>query len=80
MREIDPSNMRIDSDLDNPPPPATTGEPAAGESYDSDLAIGDEQTSEVPVGVPAPAGENSDPSAATVTASYSGLGSPVRSK
>ena len=48
MREIDPSNMEIDSDLDNPAPPpvtSTTTDP----SYDSDLATGDQQTSEVPV-------------------------------
>ncbi|MBB6424638.1 DUF1134 domain-containing protein [Sphingopyxis sp. JAI128] len=49
MREIDPSNMQIDSDLDNPSPPATSSEPTTSDSYDSDLATGDQQTSEVPV-------------------------------
>ncbi|KTE10794.1 DUF1134 domain-containing protein [Sphingopyxis sp. H115] len=49
MREIDPSNMQIDSDLDNPAPPAAPSEPTTEESYDSDLATGDQQTSEVPV-------------------------------
>ena len=67
MREIDPNNMRIDSDLDNPPPPPTAGDPVSSESYDSDLATGDEQTSEV-VDPPAAAGTNSDATAATVAA------------
>lgn len=67
MREIDPNNMRIDSDLDNPPLPPTAGDPVSSESYDSDLATGDEQTSEV-VAPPAAAGTNSDATAATVAA------------
>src|SRR3546814_17306190 len=49
MREIDPSNMQIDSDLDNPAPPPVTSTTTTDQSYDSDLATGDQQTSEVPV-------------------------------
>src|SRR3546814_4540108 len=48
MREIDPSNMQIDSDLDNPAPPPVTST-TTDQSYDSDLATGDQQTSEMPV-------------------------------
>ncbi|MBJ7502101.1 MAG: DUF1134 domain-containing protein [Sphingopyxis sp.] len=48
MREIDPSNTAIDSDLDNPAPPPVATDTPPGESYDSDLATGDQQTSEVP--------------------------------
>ena len=49
MREVDP-NTALDSDLDNPapaPPPASDS--STGTSYDSDLATGDQQTSETPV-------------------------------
>src|SRR3546814_20096416 len=49
MREIDPSNMQIDSDLDSPAPPPVTSTTTTDQSYDSDLATGDQQTSEVPV-------------------------------
>src|SRR3546814_13390410 len=49
MREIDPSNMQIDSDLDNPAPPPVTSTTTTDQSYDSDLATGAQQTSEVPV-------------------------------
>jgi hypothetical protein len=49
MREIDPSNTQIDADLDNPAPPPVTSEPSPEGSYDSDLATGDQQTSEAPV-------------------------------
>lgn len=47
MREIDP-NTTIDADIDNPAPPA----PAPTDEvidYNSDLATGDQQTSDVPV-------------------------------
>ena len=49
MREIDPSNTTIDSDIDNPAPPPTTGNTYDEPSYDSDLATGDQQTSETPI-------------------------------
>ncbi len=50
MREIDP-NSTIDSDLDNPTPPPPVSSDTSGEiiNYDSDLATGDQQTSEAPV-------------------------------
>lgn len=64
MREIDPSNMQIDSDLDNPAPPPATSEPPPSESYDSDLATGDQQTSETPVA----AGTADDEGAAVASA------------
>lgn len=57
MREIDP-NTAIDSDLDNPaptPPPADTS--TSDPSYDSDLATGDQQTSDVTVDGTAPAAD-----------------------
>ena len=57
MREIDPSNTAIDADIDNPPPPPVASEPVSGESYDSDLATGDQQTSETPVGSSATSGD-----------------------
>lgn len=47
MREVDP-NTRIDADIDNPepaPPPASDS--TADGSYDSDLATGDQQMSDV---------------------------------
>ena len=47
LREIDP-NTTIDADIDNPAPPA----PAPTDEvidYNSDLATGDQQTSDVPV-------------------------------
>lgn len=49
LREVDP-NTAIDSDLDRPasPPPASV-DSSSDASYDSDLATGDQQTSEVPV-------------------------------
>ncbi|MFZ5725536.1 MAG: DUF1134 domain-containing protein [Pseudomonadota bacterium] len=64
MREIDPSNMQIDSDLDNPAPPPATSEPPPSESYDSDLATGDQQTSETPVAAATPDDEDADVAAA----------------
>lgn len=57
MREIDPSNTAIDSDLDNPAPPPVTGNAPSGESYDSDLATGDQQTNETPADSTATSGE-----------------------
>jgi hypothetical protein len=48
MREIDPNSTVIDSDLNNPAPPPVSGDSTAGTSYDSDLATGDQQTSETP--------------------------------
>lgn len=48
MREVDPNNTSIDSDLNNPPPPPSWSDSTAGTSYDSDLATGDQQTSETP--------------------------------
>jgi hypothetical protein len=47
MREVDP-NASIDADLDNPAPTPPPGDPSSDASYDSDLATGDQQTSEVP--------------------------------
>ncbi len=47
MREVDPNSTTIDSDIDNPtPPPPATGTTYNEPSYDSDLATGDQQTSE----------------------------------
>ncbi|WP_188236880.1 DUF1134 domain-containing protein [Sphingopyxis sp. LK2115] len=66
MREIDPSNMQIDSDLDNPAPPPATSEPQPSESYDSDLATGDQQTSETPSA--APTADDEDAGVASATA------------
>lgn len=67
MREIDPSNTTIDSDIDNPTPPPVTNDTPIDNSYDSDLATGDQQTSEMPEegGQAAAAG---DMTATTVTA------------
>ena len=48
MREVDPNNTVIDSDIDNPAPPPATSESYSEPSYDSDLATGDQQTSETP--------------------------------
>lgn len=48
MREVDPNSTAIDSDLNNPAPPPVSTDSTAGTSYDSDLATGDEQTSETP--------------------------------
>jgi len=48
MREVDPNSTVIDSDLNNPAPPPETNDSTAGTSYDSDLATGDQQTSEAP--------------------------------
>jgi hypothetical protein len=48
MREVDPNSTVIDSDLNSPAPPPETNDSTAGTSYDSDLATGDQQTSEVP--------------------------------
>ncbi|WP_338425562.1 DUF1134 domain-containing protein [Sphingopyxis kveilinensis] len=64
MREIDPSSMEVDSDLDNPAPPPATSDPVPSESYDSDLATGDQQTSETPVDPVAPASDASTVAAA----------------
>lgn len=47
MREVDPNSTTIDYDLNNPAPPASS-DSTAGTSYDSDLATGDQQTSETP--------------------------------
>ena len=49
MREFDPNS--IDADLDNPAPPPPVSNDTTDEviDYDSDLATGDQQTSEVPV-------------------------------
>src|SRR3546814_2755813 len=41
--------FRSDSDLDSPAPPPVTSTTTTDQSYDSDLATGDQQTSEVPV-------------------------------
>jgi hypothetical protein len=48
MREVDP-NTSIDSDLDNPAPTPPASDTSTDTSYDSDLATGDQQTSDVPV-------------------------------
>ena len=50
MREIDPKTT-IDYDLDNPVPPPPVSSDSTDEviNYDSDLATGDQQTSEAPV-------------------------------
>lgn len=68
MREIDPSNTQIDSDLDNPAPPPVSSEPAPEDSYNSDLATGDQQTSEVPVDGTAASGDAAADMAATSAA------------
>ncbi len=49
MREIDP-NTAIDSDLDNPAPPPPVSSDSTDEviNYDSDLAAGDQQTTDTP--------------------------------
>lgn len=67
MREVDPNSTAIDSDIDNPtPPPPATGTTYNEPSYDSDLATGDQQTSETP---PADgAATSGDVSATTVEA------------
>ena len=66
MREVDPNNTVIDSDIDNPAPPPVSSDSTAGTSYDSDLATGDQQTSETP---PVDGTANSaDVSATTVVA------------
>src|SRR3546814_20594245 len=49
MREIDPSNMQIDSDLDNPAPPPVPSTTPTDQSYDSDLATGAQPPREDPV-------------------------------
>ncbi|WP_137752516.1 DUF1134 domain-containing protein [Sphingopyxis sp. L1A2A] len=58
MREIDP-NTSIDADLDNPAPPPPVSSDSTDEviNYDSDLATGDQQTSEAPVDGTAPASD-----------------------
>ena len=66
MREIDPSNTQIDSDLDSPAPPATTSDPYSEPSYDSDLATGDQQTSETPVDGGTTSGDTADMTATSV--------------
>lgn len=48
MREVDPNSTAIDSDLNNPAPPPVSSDSTVGTSYDSDLATGDQQTSETP--------------------------------
>src|SRR3546814_17614212 len=75
MREIDPSNMQIDSDLDNPAPPPVTSTTTTDPSYDSDLATGDQQSSEVPVDgnvaqTNAPAEQNAPDDAANDSQTY----------
>ncbi|RYD42953.1 MAG: DUF1134 domain-containing protein [Sphingomonadales bacterium] len=67
MREVDPNSTAIDSDLNNPAPPAETSDSTVGTSYDSDLAIGDQQTSETPP-VDGTATTSADVSAADVAA------------
>lgn len=65
MREIDPNSTVVDSDIDNPAPPPAPSETYNEPSYDSDLATGDQQTSETPVDSTATSG---DVSATTVAA------------
>ena len=65
MREIDPNSTVVDSDIDNPAPPPASSETYNEPSYDSDLATGDQQTSETPVDSTATSG---DVSATTVAA------------
>ncbi|MDK2761086.1 MAG: DUF1134 domain-containing protein [Sphingopyxis sp.] len=67
MREVDPNSTVIDSDIDAPSPPPAAPDSSDGNSYDSDLATGDQQTSETPPSDGAAPG--ADTSAATVTAS-----------
>src|SRR3546814_13812293 len=50
MREIDPSNLQIASDLVHPAPHPVTSPTTKDHSYDSDHATGDPTTSEVQVG------------------------------
>ncbi|WP_447753980.1 DUF1134 domain-containing protein [Sphingopyxis fribergensis] len=65
MREVDPNSTVIDSDIDSPAPPPATSGTYSEPSYDSDLATGDQQTAETPVGSTA---TSSDVSATTVAA------------
>src|SRR3546814_13232730 len=61
--------MQIDSDLDNPAPPPVTSTTTTDPSYDSDLATGDQQSSEVPVdGTVAPTNAPADMTATAVAA------------
>src|SRR3546814_14874864 len=47
MREIDPSNMQIDSDLDNPAPPPVTSTPPTDKFNATALATGVRRTRRV---------------------------------
>lgn len=69
MREVDPNNTVIDSDIDNPSPPPATSENYSEPSYDSDLATGDQQTSETP---PVDSAATSDDMSATTVAATPG--------
>lgn len=62
MREVDPNSTTIDADIDNPTP---ANEASSDPSYDSDLATGDQQTSETP---PVDSGATSGDVPATTTA------------
>jgi len=66
MREVDPNSTAIDYDLNNPAQPPVSSDSTAGTSYDSDLATGDQQTSETPPLDGAATSANT--SAATMTA------------
>jgi hypothetical protein len=69
MREVDPNNTTIDSDIDNPAPPPAASETYSEPSYDGDLATGDQQTSETPpVGGATDGATTADVSATTVAA------------
>jgi len=67
MREVDP-NTSIDADLDNPAPPPPATDSSADPSYDSDLATGDQQTSETPVNNADSSATGGDVSATAVAA------------
>lgn len=69
MREVDPNTTTIDADIDNPAPPPPPSSPPSGDpSYDSDLATGDQQTSETPVAGADSSAASGDASATTVAA------------
>jgi hypothetical protein len=68
MREVDPNATTIDADIDNPAPPPPTSSPSSEPSYDSDLATGDQQTSETPVDGTDSSATSGDVSATTMAA------------
>jgi hypothetical protein len=68
MREVDPNATTIDADIDNPAPTPPASDTSSDPSYDSDLATGDQQTSETPVVGTDSSAASGDTSATTVAA------------